>query len=459
MIDLESYLIPKISERCKTLRAKKGYNMEIFGDKAAVSRIEKSKNVASGNFISEVMLYNYANMIDVSPQEIIFGGDNEIEECLEDLFYKLFGLITRRNLEKDMSFYKEGIFDDLDIEIQKSVMTLANAFAEYNYQRYNFLKIDEPFMRVISKDLDKMFIVKGKLINLARANITEPINENTVIDLGIFEKAWLIVKEKFILSFKSEVIDNLFNDFKFTNINGKTNQWIKQQFIKVIVPNVVIKLKSNSIFKIGYMVQNLIDEFLDEDLPTSYQKTIPIQIKRNKYTRFTLDGVNYQSLSKEKEKEFEELYTKIQERMFSGKNLDDIPQEKLSEFGFHLDEIPEFRSTKEVQIDDLIDRAMSKRNEWRVKANSGMRIEQGPIVKTDDFSSFQEMDEFFDDYFDDVHFTNQSVPGYLTNNSQISIRLQQRFNVDIHETIERFIDTQYLLLKLLTEQELLRFVK
>ncbi|HZH62251.1 MAG TPA: hypothetical protein VEY70_22330 [Metabacillus sp.] len=99
------------------------------------------------------------------------------------------------------------------------------------------------------------------------------------------DKIWLICRDKFIRSFRAEVFDSLFEKEKFihSNIDATVSRWVGNQFNKVIIPVIVAKLKSNGVFKIGYMVKNLIDEFLDEDLSASFQMTVPIQTKKDKH--------------------------------------------------------------------------------------------------------------------------------------------------------------------------------
>ncbi|MGL4696697.1 helix-turn-helix domain-containing protein [Enterococcus larvae] len=74
MIDLETMLIPSISERCKILRESYNLKREQISDKAVISRIEKGVCPKSGNFITETVLLDYANVFDLSPEEIIFGN-------------------------------------------------------------------------------------------------------------------------------------------------------------------------------------------------------------------------------------------------------------------------------------------------------------------------------------------------------------------------------------------------
>lgn len=216
----------------------------------------------------------------------------------------MFRLVARRDLTVDLDRYKKGVFSPLDTKLQKAVISLANYFAEYNLQRYNFLKTDELFMDCVNKQWDKTVFIGGKPYNIGRICYTGSINEDTVIDIDdMEEKLWLICCEKFTLSFRNYLRNNLFNNFKYSSLNKTIYQWVDEEFINVIVPEIAKKLKSNSIFKIGILVHNLIDDFLNEDLPESYQTTIPLQIERpagfeigidNDLERYHIDTVEQQ---------------------------------------------------------------------------------------------------------------------------------------------------------------------
>ncbi|MFK4327520.1 transcriptional regulator with XRE-family HTH domain [Bacillus sp. RC97] len=462
MIDLEAHLVPIIAERCKKLRESYGFTMEKISDKATVSRIEKGKNTKSGNFITETVLFDYTNTFEKTPEEIIFGNLDELEEILEWIFDRLFALSMRKNLTTDASLY--GDITDTDIEAQKAVLAVVESFAEFNIKRYNFLKSTDIFMDYVSKKFDKQLFLDGKPINIERDYRPKPINEDTVIDFcDMSKKIWLICRDKFIRSFRAGVLDILFEKGKFiySNINTKFSQWVGNQFSKGIIPDIVEKLKSNGIFKIGFMVKNLIDEFLDEDLSASFQKTVPIQIKRDKHLRIEINNFCLNELSNDERAERNTLIPKIWGMVTKGEILDEaeFPVNKLLRYGISFREVPEVNLTKEVEIDDILNRAINTRKLERTLRDKQLIIEESPIVKTSDFNSKEELMAFFDDYYDSIHFQNQNIPGYFTNNSQIIQRWQERLNEDVRESIEGFIDIQNNLLKLLTDEELIRFAK
>jgi len=181
MIDLEKRLAPLIAERCKKLREEYGFSMEKVSDKSSVSRIEKALIPNSGNFITETVLSEYTTAFNKSPKEIIFGNTKEFEETLEWIFIQLIILICYKDLITDVDL--DQSVDNVEIESQRAMLSMAETFAEFNIKRYNFLKSDEQVMDTISKEFDRQILFKGEFINIARDYRTKPINENIVIDL------------------------------------------------------------------------------------------------------------------------------------------------------------------------------------------------------------------------------------------------------------------------------------
>lgn len=458
MIDLQTYLIPKISERCKKLRLNLGISMERMSDKASISRIEKGIVPASGNFITETILLDYINLFDTTPEEIIFGSGDEFEESLNWIFERLFSLVCCKDLSDNSNLYRN--IDNTDIKSQKAVLSMAETFAEFNLKRYNFMKSNESFMDFINKDFDRQLLIGGKFINIERDFRDKPVNEETVIDLfDMSDKMWIMCRNKFICSFRAEVIDNIFENFKYSNINIIVDQWTLGTFNKVIITETVARLKSNGIFKIGFMVKNLIDEFLDEDLSVSFQDTVPLQTTRPKHYQLKINNFNKlegKELSEKEKNEEKELLSKAWNMIKIGEFPDSELVARFSKYGISFVEVPEAILTQEVGIDDVLNRVFFSRGIGRTLNDIPM-FEEGPIFRTSDFNLEEEMMEAFNEYFENKHFANQKIPGYLTNNSQIVQRLQERMNEDVRESIESFIDVQNNLLKLLTDEELIKF--
>lgn len=450
MIDLEAYLVLKIAERCKALRLNSGISMDRIADRSSVSRIENAKIPKVGNFITETVLLEYANLFNKSPKEIIFGNEKELEETLEWLFGKMFRLIRLKNLDTDIDLYNGK--DNIDVTIQKAALSLAETFAEYNLKRHNFLKTNDTHMDIINKSLDCLLWSNGKLINIERDFRNEPINEATVIDLSSMrDNMWLVCKKKINSSFKGEVIDVIMNDFKFSTINSLTYEWIIQKFIKIIVPDVIEKLKSVVIFKIGFMVKKLIDEFLEEDLSISFQNTVPLQVTRPESYQIKFNTTNLSTLV-EDNKEPSEIISEIMSTLEKG----EVPFEKYSQYGITIKKVPEVTKTDEIKIENILNRAINNRGTDRTLNNPPV-VEMGPIFSTSDFNSVEDMEQAFEEWYENKHFKNQNIPGYLTNNSQILNSLQNRMNKNTYELIDEYIDIQNNLLKLLTEEDLGKF--
>ena len=461
MFNFETELVESISKRCTDLRSNSSFRQDDIADKSAISKIENMKYNEGDNFITHTVLEAYEITFNISKEEIIFGSESEFEELLLGFFNNMFRLVSRRNLDVDMHRYKKGAFSQLDIKLQRAVIALANFFGEYNIQRYNFLKSDETFMDCVNKEWDKTIYVGGKGYNIGRNCSSKPINEDTVIDIvDMEEKLWMICSDKFIRSFRQYLAKNLFNDFKYSSMNSVIYSWVEEQFIQHIVPDVVEKLKNNSIFKIGIMVKDLIERFLYEDIPESYQKTIPLQIKREKSVEINLnnDFEKFNLDTELKRKERAELFENL---LKSGKFLvlSDEEKEEYEKIGIIIKEVPEYIETREVDIDAIIDQAIVTKYWGKSTSVPISTIESSPIYRSSDFNSFEEMRAFDRDWYDFTHFTNMNIPGYFTNNSQIMSRWQARLNEEIHEAIETFIIIQNNLLRLVTEKELRRFSK
>ncbi|MFZ2609091.1 MAG: helix-turn-helix transcriptional regulator [Lactococcus raffinolactis] len=464
MVDLETLLIPQISERCKTLRESYGFTMENLSDKSAVSRIEKGITPKSGNFITDTVLSDYVTAFNKTPEEIIFGNKSELNEVLEDIFNHLLVVVTYQELAPHLKQSKLYInIDQAQCDFQKATLPLAEIFAEFNLQRYNFLKTNDKFMDDVNKAYDKQVVIDGEVVNPERDFRPEPINEKTVIDYDdMFFKIWLIIKEKFTRSFQAEILDQVFEDFKYASLNTRVNQWLNQQVIKVIIPDVLSKLKTNSIFKIGRLVKYLIDEFLDEDLSESFQTTVPLKTTRPRIITMRVGNRNMvdkdKKFTKKELDKMEEMQKKGDMLVRSGK----IPNaEELSEYakyGITFRETPETVITKEVEIDSILNRASQSKHNGTTKNHVPM-FEEPLILEVPNDISKDTIDDIFDKWYEDTHFNHQEIPGYFTNNSQIVQGLQENLNEGILDSIENFIHIQNNLLKLLSEDELMAFAK
>ncbi|MGL9970973.1 helix-turn-helix domain-containing protein [Enterococcus sp. DIV1420a] len=442
LICFTELLIEKIAQRCKKLRLDRGFKMEAISDKAAISRIEKGIVPKSGNYMTATVLFDYVHIFDKSPAEIIFGTAAELENVLCELFYELFFTIMMKDLTSHAYLYHTSY--QTAIEAQTAVLSLAEMFAEYNFQRYHFLQLEDKFMDDFCKKNDVYYRENGKLINPERDRRSAPINEATVIDFtDMASKMWWMCQDKMITSFQAEVMDTLFDDFNFSTINTTVNQWINQQFNKVIVPNVIKKLRSNTIFKLGLIVQNMIKEFLDENLTDSFQTTVPVKTTYN--DSFYISSNNFHKftdhpLSDAEVEEKMKLIDLANEMALADKIPDQALAKKFDKYGITYKKVDGKAYMNEVDIDALINQALTSR--------------RNGITRNDKYK-FKHSSEFYDTLF----YHNKIIPGYLTNNSQIMQRLQEHLNKNIIESINIFIHLQNNLLQFLSPEELLLFAK
>lgn len=461
MIDLQALLVPKISQRCKKLRESYRLTMEQISDKAAISRIEKEICPKSGNFITETVLLDYANVFEVLPEEIIFGNSEELEETLEWIFDRLFFSILQKDLSTHSDLYKN--VDRVSITSQKAVLSMAEMFAEFNLQRYNFLKSDETFMDSVNKEMDRTLSIGEKFINIERDFRTTPINDDTVIDSrDICDKMWWLCKEKMIRSFKTNAIPSIFEHFTYSTINSTMNFWIIKEFCANIVPTVIEKMKNNSIFKLGLLSKQLIQDFLKEDLPESYQQTVPIKTTRDGGINITIGSrarKNDKKLPDNELKKQAKLYEIAMKMVQNGEQPDDKLLAEFEKYDIIFKEKPKEEYIIEEDIDSVISRVISSKYNGRSK-NYRPVIEDGyPIFKVSNNISDEEMDALYMRWYEDTHFQNQVIPGYFTNNSQIGHRLQELLNEDILSMVESIIHMQNNLLLFLTDEDLLTFAK
>lgn len=134
MIDLESYLISKIAERCKKWRIDSG--KKILGvDSAVVSKIETMKVPQNGNYITKYVLQGYNYTFDKSYEEVLFGNKDELEKTLRWIFDRMFELVFYHDFP-----YTNSDTGEFEENVQKTMLSLASTFAELNWKRYNFLR-------------------------------------------------------------------------------------------------------------------------------------------------------------------------------------------------------------------------------------------------------------------------------------------------------------------------------
>lgn len=459
MINFENSLIPKISQRCYELRIHTSFAQGDVSDKASVIRIEKGENIKTRNFISDKVLTDYSIAFNVSKEEIIFGNNDDFEELLHDWFSIIFQLILLRNLDDDISCYEGEGYEELDKKVQKSVIKLASIFAEYDMQRYKFLQTKEKYMDSIYKLLMDTYFHNNNSIDAKEfCQNMPPRLETDVNFFKIKESLWLICKNDIITSFKDNVInkpnDKLFKNFKFSSINDRIQDWISNSFINRIVPDTIEQLKKNSVFNIGFLTNTLITEYLKKDFIESFQETVPLQTKREKHYEIFFDDISLlpDSMREERIKLTKEILFNIKEADIKKLSYKEI--RKYNRYGIVIREIPEKKVTRKVGIDSILNQAIKNSTEKNIDPTKP-RVEVGPIIKISDFKSEEERREYFDFCYDMSHFSNLNIPGYFGKNSEILDSLQKDLNKDIIDLINKLIQLQNAMLKLLTHEDLI----
>lgn len=463
MINVEERLVPLISDRLKALRLTHGKTMDNVSNKSSVSRIEKGKKLGNTNFISNTVLLDYTTTFNLSPKEIIFGQEEDIEELVRDIFYTLFYNIKRQDLVKYSHLYN-NVTDTVQTA-QKAMISLAEMFAEYNKQRYNFFKTSDSSMDSLCKSLDHYYGHIGKFTNPARDFRQEPVNALTVIDcIDMADKVWMICNQKVLNSYTEIVINHLFRSsepFIYSSINALTDSWIEQHLCKLIIPEIVSKMKSNTLFNLGLLTKYLLQNFIQEKLPTSFQTTIPIKITRPKEVTLKINNHEQFSdnpLTDTQMKQKYLLLAKAQTMINIGNMPDDAFIAKLALNNITIETKVAEEFTREEPIDSVIDRVISAKFNGPTTQEFAT-FEESPIFKINGTLTHDELDSAFTTWHEDTHFKNQSIPGYFSNNSQIMYRMQERLNANIFSMVDDIVHIQNNALKLLTEEDLLYFAK
>ncbi|HEL0635728.1 TPA: hypothetical protein TUV09_002020, partial [Streptococcus equi subsp. zooepidemicus] len=244
---------------------------------------------------------------------------------------------------------------------------------------------------------------------------------------------WALPNKKVVSSFKVQVITEFFNDsepkFNLNQINVKFNLWYEKYFVNSIIPEFLRKLRTDSIFKMGFMVKDLIDNFMEVDLPKSYLEDVPLE-------EFFLPMKNYHISFKEgiSDEDIEKLSTEIVEMLTRDttiNGLDDIKridgENFFTEFDFVTDESISFvDETRRVSAQSLLD----------------------SILMTPDIF----------DRLHDLNSKERKIPGLLTVNSQASKLFQIKVNEVYLQQIDELVRFQNIYINLIKWDELETFL-
>ena len=419
--NLEEVLVDSISERCLRLRKEKGLKQSDIAS-SGPSYIE-GKKWQLGNFISRELLNCYCISLNVSETEIIFGNDKEIEKLISCLFVQMFHTYTVKDIFSSENELSSEFSEKFYISLQKSIIELASCFAQFNKDRYEFIKSNDP------KFSYKFFETEN------------------------FYKLWLILKDNLISSFKKFIeIDRLFENFEYRNLNQFIRRWIELEVVNNIFPRAQNKLGTNKLFKIGYMVNDLINNFLDTDLPLSFQETVPLKLNKGEEIKFnfspdsSMDDVNLKFLIEKRSLEKEIM------KIVKTKGFDNVPKEMIEklENDYHTTILRLEKKDKYVEgkIDTILNNALLLSNH-NLYSNDAITVLASPTLYFTDNKSLEEIDQLMDDNLDILLGDSVKIPGMTSNNSQILNELQNRVNQDVQNSIDTLVRLQNYLLSFL----------
>ena len=402
MLDLEKILRKLIARRFRDLRGDTPYEL-ISSQRGNISRIERGLNADSGNFVSATLLDEYSNYFGISKAELVFGDDGEIENTLCFMFLQIYVQIIPKVKVSYMKFpFKPEEFqDDISPDIYEKFREIFIIFGDY-YRWYKVRKYDDNS----DKDIDVV---------------------------SMFKIGWALLNKKIIRSFKLYVITEFFNDsepkFNFNQINAKFNLWYAKHFVNSIIPEALSKLQTDSIFKMGFMVKDLIDNFIEVDLPESYLEDVPLE-------EFLLPVKSYhfnfkENLSDEEIMKVSAEIVKMTSRDNTINSLEDIQRINeetfFAEFDFITDESTPFvNGTRRVNANSLLD----------------------SILMTPDIF----------DRFHDLNSNERKIPGLLSTNSQASKLFQFKVNEVYLQQIDELVRFQNIYINLIKWDELETFI-
>ncbi|BAH88092.1 hypothetical protein LGW20_09220 [Streptococcus mutans] len=396
MINFEQILIPSIVSRFKKLRNNEGRKIKSeiisYGQKSAILKIEKAGIPKSGNFVSDRLLEDYASYFDVTKEYLIFGNCKEVELHLFRLFFAIFVNFVSDDFEEFLHKVKS---------VGKPNKKILESFEEFLYVFGDF----------------------GRWYKIKRFEKDAISTENIDYD-SMFKIFWLLSRETIVLSFQSEVITKLIDEsgsekFVFTKINTEVDRWLKDKVAKFIIPNMVKRLKSDSVFKIGFMVKNLIDEFLVNNLKPDYHTKIPMK-------RFIPPMPSYDFHFKGNESQ--DVYKKIAEEWVRMQT----DFHNLNESDLSNDE--KFKIMEQNQYFEGIEQITNKSKPF---------INDEQAVYAEEFLDSVLSQPRIDGYVDHrLNRVEQKIPGMLQENNKAQKLFQEKINKMTLSLIDELVDYQ-----------------
>ncbi|EAF1189195.1 hypothetical protein LMK19_000610 [Listeria monocytogenes] len=407
MSKIEPYLVKNIAHRFRKIRVTKHKNIPpdliSNGQKSAILRIEKGKIPSSGNFISDTLLEDYVHYFKCTKVELIFGNDLEIETLLYLLFHDIFTTVVPENIQQKFPYLRTRY--PTEEKVTTAFIQLPYAFADFS--RWNLL-------------------LKEKKVDETQDN--PPVDFASILWI-----LWAMMKEKMIYSFKEKYLPTIFNTsnqkFQFNQIDHKLQLWLKSEFSDSLIPDLVTKLQNNSIFKLGYMVKQLINDFLINALIECYLEDIPlkeyippiqkIEVNSKKLNKFLKNQKNHDKFNTEWDRYFSQKQTELTSEDFERMESETFFQGMN---GITYKTTPFINETNKVSVKDFLDY----------------------ILRNQKFFSHWHV----------LNINEHKIPGILTVNSHAANLLQQKISTTLRATIDEYVGYQNILINCIKWNEL-----
>lgn len=401
MLDLEKILRGMISAKFKDLRGSIPPDIISNGQRTAIYNIEKGKNPKSGNFVTDTLLEDYSSYFGMDKSDLIFGDALLLELTLYHVFSQIFYQIVPDDNRIGLKIDRNKIQNNIDSSIIEPFLELFYIFGDF-----------------------------GRWYNIRRKDDDE--SDKDIDYTTMYEIVWRLIKSRVVSSFNQHVVGEMFEKdkvFNFNQINNVFNNWYHKHFVKIIIPEALKKLESDSIFKMGFMVRNLIENFLVLDLPLSYLEDVPLEEYYLPITNYTIDISKIES--EEVENKVLREYLRWILRYNSLETSDDAKKFADENFFEEFDFVTEERrplvdQTTKINVKELLDSIIK----------SPKQFDNGHIL----YASIRE------------------IPGLLTVNSQVSKLFQTRVNEVYLKQIDDLVMYQNIYINLIKPDELDSFL-
>ena len=465
---------PIMGERIKSLRTYYGKKQKDFGNESTISQIEKGIKDINAN-----VLFNIKNSIGMSYENIIFF---QVDRFTEDLFFYSFSSILFKEYDKVPKNFYSGQIDFTDKVVQKGCLELAKTFSEFNIQRRNFILSSEKVMDEFDKESDFITLLDGEFYNPARDR-KKPINEKTVID---FEKMgntlWLLLKNKLINSFSNHVCKTLFLedtegnlvDFSISNIDKRINLWWESIVVTEIFPQLIQKLKNNPLFNIGFMVDEILNKMVKDDITPSYLSSVPMRFKKNDGCQIMTSSENWlQATGKERE-EMKIAYQEVDRFHRQEITLDELHKKftdkKLRSMGIKIQIQKSKDFIEQVTFEEVLQMVENPSAISPIKNNPEI-IQSSPIY---DFTK-KKLNELPDNLTEeeinmriletvelfgmplDSKYVNRKIEGLLQENKAVINYFQEQLNDSLLIMANKLNHIQQAFLTFLSDEELIKW--